>query len=172
MKSMNANPEITEMEGLVLSLICRDGALTAYEIKENFRASPSRYWSGSAGAIYPLVKRLEQRRILTSKDISETKRPRRVFSLTPLGSDLMMQWLSDVDRALDPGYDPLRSRLMFISILPTRDRDKFLSAVNDRIEATEAPSGSTSQVQKLHDLWVTARAQWLRAFTSFIQNRK
>ena len=98
--------QLTEMEGLVLALLHRDGPLTAYEIKEVFRKSPSAFWSGSAGAVYPLVKRLEKRDILSSTDVSETRRPRREFTLTERGEQLMLAWLSDVERAVDPGYDP------------------------------------------------------------------
>ena len=170
MKSTDEGTTITEMEGMVLAIIGRDGALTAYEIKENFRTSPSGFWSGSAGAVYPLVKRLEQRRILVSKDISETRRPRRVFSLTKLGRDLMASWIVDVERAVDPGYDPLRSRLMFISLVTTKERDDFLTALSDRISQTEAPPNSAPQVRSLHALWVLARETWFREFVRVLRD--
>ena len=170
MKSVNKYPVITEMEGMVLALIGRDGALTAYEIKEKFRTSPSRFWSGSAGAVYPLVKRLEQRQILASEDISETRRPRRVFSLTKAGKDLMVSWILDVERAIDPGYDPLRSRLMFISQVPSKERDEFLANIGELITRTDAPPDATPQVNSLHKFWVAARKSWFLKFVKSVRH--
>ena len=54
----------SELEGAVLGVIWQEGPCTAYTIRKQFVASPSPQWSGSAGAIYPLVRRLEKKRLL------------------------------------------------------------------------------------------------------------
>src|SRR6476659_7226575 len=53
--------DLTELEQCVLGVIWRDGPMTAYEIAALFTKSLSPYWSGSAGAIYPVVQRLRKR---------------------------------------------------------------------------------------------------------------
>ncbi|WP_412546177.1 PadR family transcriptional regulator [Maricaulis sp. MIT060901] len=163
MPASSSSDQPTEMEGMVLALLHRDGPLTAYEIKEVFRGSPSSFWSGSAGAVYPLVKRLEGRGILSSKDVSETKRPRREFSLTDHGRDLMRSWLMDVDRAIDMGYDPLRTRMQFVGMLEDADRETLFASISERIP-TPIPPAPGVGTSDLHRLWLQARLDWFNSF--------
>ncbi len=160
--------QLTEMEGLVLALLHRDGPLTAYEIKEAFRKSPSAFWSGSAGAVYPLVKRLEKRDILSSTDISETRRPRREFTLTERGEQLMLAWLSDVERAVDPGYDPLRTRMQFAGMLEDQQREALFDAIADRIPSPASPAPGVG-TEDLHRLWLEARRDWFSRFRAIFR---
>ena len=168
MHAQSSSEQLTELEGLVLALLHRDGVMTAYEIKESFRRSPSAFWSGSAGAVYPLVKRLEERGILSSRDVSETRRPRRVFELTDLGRELMKSWLTDVERASDPGYDPLRTRMQFMAMLDERDRSAFFDAVGKQIPNVEKPAPGEG-VEALHKIWVDARIRWFRNFRKIFE---
>jgi DNA-binding PadR family transcriptional regulator len=163
MKIESSSEALTELEGAVLAVLSRIGPATAYQLKEAFRGSPSSFWSGSAGAVYPLAKRLETRGLLGSKDVSDTKRPRREFALTAAGGAALRAWLGDVERALDMGYDPLRTRLTFIDLLEEGARERFLDAVDARI-MDPVPPDELPQTRRLHDLWLRARRSWLRGF--------
>jgi len=163
MPASSSSDQPTEMEGMVLALLYRDGPLTAYQIKEVFRGSPSSFWSGSAGAVYPLVKRLETRGILSSEDVSETKRPRREFVLTDHGRALTRAWLMDVDRAIDMGYDPLRTRMQFAGMLEDEDRETLFAAISERIPSPVPPAPGV-RTQDLHRLWLQARLDWFDKF--------
>lgn len=162
------NQPLTEMEGMVLAQIAREGALTAYEVKEAFRLSPSQFWSGSAGAVYPLMKRMQDRGYVKSKDVSQNKRPRREFSLTAAGKKAMQGWLSDSKRAIDPGYDPLRSRLLFIQLLPENRQRQFLEQVQQQMATIPAPQKAGEIAEKLHGLWLDSRRKWLDRFIRFL----
>jgi DNA-binding PadR family transcriptional regulator len=50
--------DLTDLEGAVLADVATRGTATSYAVAQTFSQSPSEYWSGSAGAVYPLVKRL------------------------------------------------------------------------------------------------------------------
>jgi DNA-binding PadR family transcriptional regulator len=51
-------------------------------------------WSASPGAIYPALKRLEQQEIISgSLEIQHETRPRKIYSLTAFGEDLLDNWL-------------------------------------------------------------------------------
>ena len=52
---------LTELEGAILSEIQHRGQKTAFQVRRAFAVSFSLEWKGSAGAVYPAVKRLEQR---------------------------------------------------------------------------------------------------------------
>ena len=51
-------------------------------------------WSASSGSIYPVLKRLEQQEIITSQIEAEYEtRPRKVYTLLPLGEQILDAWL-------------------------------------------------------------------------------
>lgn len=118
---------MTELECCVLGIVWREGPLTAYEIAKPFAESQSSYWSGSAGAIYPLVTRLEKKGLLAGEIATWNSRRKRVFTITPEGLRELRAWLAppfgdDVGAA---SFDPIRTRLSFIEALPARQRAKF-----------------------------------------------
>jgi len=153
------------MEGAVLAIISREQGATAYYIKEEFRRSPSDFWSGSAGAVYPLVKRLEARALLTSRDESEGARPKRLFKLTKTGRETLLHWLTDVDRACSLGYDPLRTRLFFSDLLNEEQLEPFLKETEERLSmATPGPASESALVASLHEAWSNFRRDALKAF--------
>ena len=51
---------ISELEGAILSEIEHRGQQTAFQVRKAFADSFSLEWKGSAGAIYPAVRRLEK----------------------------------------------------------------------------------------------------------------
>ena len=65
---MAAMRELSELEYVVLGVVRQEAPCTPYVIRQVFAHSPSSYWSGSAGAIYPLVRRLERRGLLESTE--------------------------------------------------------------------------------------------------------
>ena len=54
---------LTELEGAILSEIYHRGQKTAFQVRRAFAASHSLEWKGSAGAVYPAVKRLRAARL-------------------------------------------------------------------------------------------------------------
>lgn len=118
---------MTELECCVLGIVWHEGPLTAYEIAKPFVESQSSYWSGSAGAIYPLVKRLEKKGLLSGEVVTWSSRRKRVFTITPDGLRELRAWLSPPfpGAAGAATFDPIRTRLSFIEALPARQRPKF-----------------------------------------------
>ncbi len=160
---MSSKTDLTELEGATLALIGRETSLTAYEIKEWYRRSPSSYWSGSAGAVYPLMKRLEAADLVRSSEESTSRRPRRVFRLTSDGEAALQVWLLDSDRASDAGHDPLRTRLAFMAQMPPDRAKAFLNEVLTHYTAMAAPSEAPGTVDLLES-WLDARRAWIRTW--------
>lgn len=158
---MSSDPTLTELEGAALALVAREQALTAYEIKEWFRRSPSSYWSGSAGAVYPLMKRLETAGLVAGTDESRSNRPRRVFRLTAPGEAALQAWLSDAERAADAGHDPLRTRLAFVAQMPPDKAKALLHEVLQRYEGQTSPSDAAGTIA-VHKSWLEMRRTWIR----------
>lgn len=121
---------VSELEGCVLGIIWSYGSCTPYVIRRKFLISPNPEWSGSAGAIYPLVKRLEARGWIRSEEESTTGgRRSRKYSLTAAGRRIFRGWLGPPLSVGTVGIpiDPLRTRVEFLEALPPRKRQAFLA---------------------------------------------
>lgn len=120
--------EPSELEGAVLGILANEGPCTAYAVRSRFLASPSPQWSGSAGAIYPLMQRLERQRLVASQAQRGTRRKGRLYSLTARGRRLLGVWLAPPLPAWVVGVppDPLRTRVGFFAALAPGERRAFL----------------------------------------------
>lgn len=85
--------ELTVLEYVVLGLIST-GPQSGYSIITTFDREVYRRWSASPGAIYPMLKRLEKRGVIVGElEGAHRTRPRRMYSLTPHGGQLLDEWL-------------------------------------------------------------------------------
>lgn len=132
-KLTNTTTDTTELEAAVLGVVWQEGPCTCYAIRQHFLESRSPRWSGSAGAIYPLVRRLETRGLVRSSSSTRGRRAQRDYRTTRLGMAAFKQWLR---RPLAQGnatliHDPLRTRVLFLSAIP---HEEALSFVSDALE--------------------------------------
>ena len=172
MKNASCVDELTELEDAVLARAASAGPVTAYAMKEVFRASPSSFWSGSAGAVYPLMKRLEERGLLSSVETSETKRPKRVFNVTMTGHAALKVWIMDVKKATNFGYDPLRTRVLFSALLSTEERDAFFTDIEPALHDGKDLEGANEEQAQLHRDWMSGRLSWFEKFRARLKGHK
>lgn len=166
----------SELEGAVLGVIWQEGPCTAYAVRKRFIDSPSPQWSGSAGAIYPLVKRLEEKRFLTSRTLTGTKRGGRLYALTVAGRKLLRVWIAPPLEPMVTGVppDPLRTRMGFLGALTPAERRVFIrEAVAGNDAEIEASRADVRRSRREDDRWrllvargalasLLARRTWLR----------
>ncbi len=102
------------------------------------QASLSAQWSGSAGAVYPAVARLEQRGLIRCRDQATGQRRSQALEVTGKGSRALAEWLrppiDPVSLGIPP--DPLRVRLRFLELLSADDRAAFLEEAIGAVETT------------------------------------
>jgi DNA-binding PadR family transcriptional regulator len=154
---------LTDLEGAALAEIARRGSATSYIIAQTFAASPSEYWSGSAGSFYPAIKRLAARGYLTASEASAGRRQRLDYSLTDLGRAAMEEWLLDPVRASGMGFDPLRTRMVYLELVSEKRRRKFMRDVRERTNelAAKPVFANIPVALKIHHSWLKARGIWL-----------
>jgi DNA-binding PadR family transcriptional regulator len=133
---MPVKTKLSELEACVLGLVWADGPCTAYAVRRVFQLSPSPHWSGSAGAIYPIVERLKTRRWIRSRPHATGRRRSRLYEITPRGLVRLRQWLGPPlpEWAAAIPADPLRTRLRFLGALPTARRNTFLAEAEARLQ--------------------------------------
>jgi len=110
-----------------LGIIAMFEPCTAYTIHKEFIESPSMFFSGSAGAIYPAVERLERQKLVKGERAGTKAKPSSVYYLTALGRQEYSRWFTDPLRAVDAGFDPLRNRVSMLESFPTRLRQAIFS---------------------------------------------
>ncbi len=108
---------------------------TAYRVHRDFSDSSSLFYSGSAGAIYPAIKRLEARGFIRARSVGTKRRPAKGYVLTKAGREAFQAWYFDPILAADGGLDPLRLRFSTLNSQKPEKRSLFN---DDMIKATAA----------------------------------
>ncbi|GAB4538141.1 MAG: hypothetical protein Tsb0010_17080 [Parvularculaceae bacterium] len=171
MKLRSSSTELSELEGAALATVKKYAPCTPYKVREAFRASPSDVWSGSAGAIYPLMRRLEAEKLVTAKSETVGKRPRRLYALTPKGERALKSWLTDVDRGASIGFDPLRTRLFFAEFYDPDALADYVARSLEKMHA-EIPSPEPGDPHKdgMHKTWLAARDRAVRKILKLLRD--
>lgn len=172
-----ARDALTELEQCVIGVVWRDGPMTAYEIASLFAASLSPYWSGSAGAIYPVVKRLAGRGLLSGTEKAWNRSKRTLLTVTRKGRSALRAWLRP-PLAVEvgaPSFDSVRTRMFFVEALPPAGRLAFvqdamrvsraqLVLTRRRLAEQEAAGEDSEALGSLGVIYeLEARLRWLGA---------
>lgn len=120
----DASP-LTEIEGAILSEIAHRGNVTAFRVRRAFETSPSVEWSGSAGAIYPAIKRLRERGLLDGETTGD-RRATVALRVTARGEEAMAAWACDPERTSSVGVDPFRLRAGIWTTLDAPRREQVM----------------------------------------------
>ena len=133
---MSKERNITEIEGGVLAIIGIKGPCTPYLVRKEFQQSPTPFWSGSAGTIYPLIERLTRGKLISETSQPNDIRGSKLYILTDEGKKALKQWLNQPTSPTVFGTppDPLRSRIEFLGFLTPQERKSFLAEVRTELE--------------------------------------
>ncbi|MBL9095862.1 MAG: PadR family transcriptional regulator [Alphaproteobacteria bacterium] len=159
---------LTELEGAIFSVLVRAPSATAYRIRRVFQDSRSAEWSGSAGAVYPAIRRLVAERLIKERAEADG-RGTHTYVLTPAGRTAYERWLCDVARAVSPGLDPFRTRAPLWIGLPPATRRKMARALKTALEEQRQVLTETLRdleegdaiAARLHIALLDLRLKWL-----------
>ncbi len=161
---------LSELEGCVLGHLWRHGPGTAYSVRRAFLVSPSSHWSGSAGAVYPLLARLEKRRLVSSRKAPRGGRKAWLYAITPTGRERFLAWLRPPfsPDVVSVPPDPLRTRVHFLALLSPRRRAGMLgeavASLRRQLGALKAMPGDNDDDRRALKgavLATRARIEWL-----------
>ncbi len=167
--------ELSRFELAVLGLVSKGGPCTAYWIRRQFHQSPSSFFSGSAGAVYPAVARLARRSLIKATTRREGSRTSRRYSLSQTGKRALKRWLLPPFPREDAAFtmDPVRTRVYYLGALSRQDRKRFvdeaIGQARRRMAVVQAESEERQEsgdqfsylggLGVLHE--VRARVRWL-----------
>ena len=91
-----AGRQLTPFEQILLGLICAEPS-SGYDLKQMFAATPMGVYQPSSGTLYPALRRLELKGLVTSEAPSgpdgRSARHRRVYQPTQAGRASHLSWL-------------------------------------------------------------------------------
>lgn len=128
---------LTEFEQILLGLIV-DTPRSGYDLKVFFAETPASVYEPSSGALYPGLRRLEQRGLLVSERVpSAGRRARVVYRATAEGTAVHLAWLK---KPVDPstiGRDLGTHLMRFVLAEGRLSRDEVLAFLADLASALE-----------------------------------
>ncbi|MBO9713455.1 MAG: PadR family transcriptional regulator [Sphingomonas sp.] len=139
---------LTELEAHVLAQVAVNQPISAYDVMKALSRSPVSSLSGSTGAIYPIVKRLRERGLLTAAPVKGSPRRTEVLSCSPAGRAAAARWVGSVSDVDLLPHDPLRSKILFFSLLTKPEQMRFLLEAS---RALEAKLEELEQYAKAHE---------------------
>src|SRR5580692_3544261 len=136
--------QLTPFEHILLGLICLAPS-SGYDLKRIFAATPMGLYQPSSGTLYPALRRLEQRGLVTAQapsgQDSQSARRRRVYEPTQTGRAAHLNWLrTPIEPATvsrDLGLHLMRF-VMMEHLLPPEEVLTFVQSLADRLAALTA----------------------------------
>ena len=124
-----------DLERVILGIVWKRGPCTPYAVRKELSTSPSSHFSGSPGSVYPILRRLESQGCLGSEESLRGQQKRRLYFVEEAGLAALKEWLSPPlpDSAVGLLYDPLRTRLYFLSVLPPGVQRAFLQHTRQKL---------------------------------------
>jgi DNA-binding PadR family transcriptional regulator len=106
--------------GKVICGMITFGKRTGYDIKQFVDRTTRNFWAASYGQIYPEIKRLQDRGLLTATAEPSGERARTVLDLTDAGREALRAWLGSDEEPLYELRDEAMLKLFFSDSLPER----------------------------------------------------
>ena len=126
--------DLTDLEAVTIAFVQRRQPCTPYQVRRSFEKSATTRFSSSAGSIYPLM-RLADRGYIHSVDRESDGRNSVHYRVTAEGRRKVRRWVMDSgDSSLIGAYDPIRSRLLNLSLLPKADQLRWLESTIGLVE--------------------------------------
>ena len=86
---------LSGLDILVLSMIKNTEEISGYDIIQELNDKFKGMWTASAGTIYPLLTRLEEKDFINSQEVSEGKRQKKIYKITERGISVLINVLED-----------------------------------------------------------------------------
>jgi DNA-binding PadR family transcriptional regulator len=136
-----AEPQLTPFEHILIGLLCLSPA-SGYDLKRMFAATPLGIYQPSSGSLYPALRRLEHRGLITAADErGNSARPRRVYAPTEDGRATHHAWLRLPVEASTVSRDLGLHMMRFVMMEQAFSREQvlaFLDQLNHALAAFTA----------------------------------
>lgn len=137
-----------KMDQVILGLLSHTD-MTGYEIKKTMDTALRYFWSGSYGSIYPTLKTLESKGLVTSHSFTDNGRDKISYSITEDGKAHLAEWLDKPATRDELHYETLL-KLFFADAGSPAQALQHIQAFQETI--TEGLPFLTQSVQSLKEI--------------------
>lgn len=171
---------LTQDEGTFLALLIRVQPATAYQLSKIYAESPVSNFGTSKGKIYPMLRRLKERRLISSRAVDDGRNS-EVLRCTARGREAVRAWLKDIKPSYLLPEDPLRTMLQSFDLLSKEEQSNWIGRVRSGLEAKLSELekyGAEVHVpyhDQVHDnavSSVSSRLAWLGRVESALMGRR
>jgi DNA-binding PadR family transcriptional regulator len=181
-----------ELEYALLGLIAMHKEVTGYDLNRIIKSSTGRLLSTSLSQIYPALKRLNERGLVSYSTQTLMNRPdKKLYQITPAGEKKLQDWLKEpVESALDfkafslkMAFSPLMSKEVVLQHIDReiafrenllRDPAKDLSLEADYLDKQSYNPASVELLWKpmlqVYAQIEEVRINWLKQWRARLQN--
>lgn len=132
-----------EIDLVLLGFIKLNKSITGYELNSNIRDSNRYFLSVSLAYIYPTLKKLHQRGLVTYTTIPMTNRPdKKAYQITPEGEKVLADWLKV---PIEPDMY-FSSFLLKMQFAPLMEKQTVLDHIDREIMRLEAKISDLGQL--------------------------
>lgn len=118
------------MQFLILGLLLT-GPLSGYELRKQFTAGISLFYSASLGSIQRALGALESQGLVTKQESTDSGRPKHLYSLTESGHEAWHEWMLSPITESDAEQTAL-AKVYLLGSLPADDRDAAVALLRGR----------------------------------------
>lgn len=172
---------LTDDEGTFLALLVRIQPATAYQISKVYAESPVSNFGTSKGKIYPMVRRLKERGLMSSRSLGGDARKSEVLNVTARGREAVRGWVKQIEPNHILPEDPLRTKVQSFDLLSREEQLDWISSARSALahklaELEEYGSSVTVPFkEQVHDNAVSSvesRIAWLDRLEASISKRR
>jgi PadR family transcriptional regulator, regulatory protein AphA len=117
--------------GRVLLGMIAEGHGTGYAIKAEIERSTRFYWGASVGGIYPELRRLQKRGLVSRSDDPRGESRRHAYLLTPAGREALRAWLVHPEEDVIEMRNEGLLKLRFAGVLDPAERSAVVQRMSD-----------------------------------------
>lgn len=134
-EAVRSERKLTDLEAVTIAFIQRRQPCTPYQVRRSFEKSTTTQFSSSAGSIYPLMRRLSDRGYIYPVGRPSDGRGSTHYAVSAEGKRQVRHWIIGLTDASAVGmYDPIRSRLLNLSLLPKAKQIRWLESMISLLE--------------------------------------
>jgi len=120
------------LEYIILGFLM-SGRTSGYDLKQWMTHSTSYFFDASFGSIYPALKRLTEKNMVTFNEVVEGNKYKKVYAITDAGKDAFLQWLKQPITFEKSRQDHL-VKIFFYEFLPKETAIANLKSLIGQVE--------------------------------------
>lgn len=138
------------LEYIILGFLM-SGEMSGYDLKQKMTESTSNFFDAGYGSIYPALKRMEAKCVISLREIVEGGKYKKLYAITELGKSEFLNWLELPVEFSRTKPDHL-IKIFFFKFLPKEKAIENLKAFINEVEPVYKKfSEAESKVKEKYD---------------------